>query len=177
MTIPARSTEAKRLSAQVDWEAIYADQLPRVYNLFRYWIGDNALAEDLTSATFEKVWKHRLHYRQDVAAFSTWLFTIARRVAIDYFRQRNIEVALDNAVTLTTEDQPDTIAQRHSDFERLAELLSQLPTREHELIALKYGAELTYSEIADLTGLSETNVGSLLSRTVQKLRAACKVDT
>jgi RNA polymerase sigma-70 factor (ECF subfamily) len=176
MTVPARSTEAKRLSAQVDWEAIYADQLPRVYNLFRYWIGDNALAEDLTSATFEKVWKHRLRYRQDLATFSTWLFTIARRVAIDYFRHRHMEVALDDAITLTTEDQPDTIAQRHSDFEHLAELLSQLPSRERELIALRYGAELTHCEIADLTGLSETNVGTLLSRTVQKLRASWKVE-
>jgi len=164
------------LSAQVDWEAIYADQLPRVYNLFRYWTGDNALAEDLTSATFEKVWKHRLRYRGDVARFSTWLFTIARRVAIDYFRQRHVEVALDDAVTLTTEDQPDTIVQRYSDFERLSELLSQLPARERELIALKYGAELTHREIARLTGLSETNVGTHLNRTVQKLRAAWKVE-
>src|SRR5574342_795889 len=103
MTAQERSTEAKTLSTQVDvdWEAIYTDQLPRIYNLFRYWTGDNALAQDLTSATFEKAWKHRLRYRQDVAAFSTWLFTVARRVAIDYFRQRHIEVALDNAVTLT----------------------------------------------------------------------------
>jgi len=177
MTAPAKSSEAKTLSAQVDWEALYADQLPRVYNLFRYWTGDNALAEDLTSATFEKVWKHRTRYRKDVAAFSTWLFTIARRVAIDHFRKRHIEVALDNAVTFKTEDQPDTIVQRLSDFEHLAELLSQLPTRERELIALKYGAELTHREIANLTGLSETNVGTLLSRTVQKLRAAWRVET
>jgi RNA polymerase sigma-70 factor (ECF subfamily) len=176
MTAQESSTEAKTLSAQVDWEAIYADQLPRVYNLFRYWTGDNALAEDLTSATFEKAWKQRLRYRQDVAAFSTWLFTVARHIAIDYFRQRHVEVALNNAVTLVTEDQPDAIAERRSDFERLSQLLSQLPTRERELIALKYGAELTHREIADLTGLSETNVGTLLNRTVQKLRAAWKVD-
>lgn len=176
MTAPATSTEAKTLSASVDWEAIYADQLPRVYNLFRYWTGDNALAEDLTSATFEKAWKHRTRYRQDVAAFSTWLFTIARRVAIDYFRHRRIEVALDTVALPAPEDSPDVMAQRHSDFKRLSELLSQLPDRERELVAFKYGAELTYREIADLTGMSETNVGTTLSRIVQKLRVAWPVN-
>ena len=40
-----------------DWEAVYAEQLPRVYNFIRYRIGDCADVEDLTSATFEKAWR------------------------------------------------------------------------------------------------------------------------
>jgi RNA polymerase sigma-70 factor, ECF subfamily len=51
-----------------------------------------------------------------------------------------------------------------------------LPEREQELIALKYGADLTNREIARLTGLSETNVGSILYRVVRKLRQRWEQD-
>ena len=49
--------------------------------------------------------------------------------------------------------------------------MAELSPRERELIALKYGAELTNQEIARLTGLSDTNVGTILSRTISTLRA------
>ena len=78
----------------VDWDVVYADQLPRVYNYFRYRVGDDALAEDLTATTFEKAWRARKRYRRDRAAFSTWLFTIARNVATDYYRRRHPTVPL-----------------------------------------------------------------------------------
>jgi DNA-directed RNA polymerase specialized sigma24 family protein len=54
---------------------------------------------------------------------------------------------------------------------RLAALLGGLAEREREILALKYGAGLTNRAIARLTGLGESNVGTLLHRTVQKLRA------
>jgi RNA polymerase sigma-70 factor (ECF subfamily) len=49
-------------------------------------------------------------------------------------------------------------------------LLQTLPPREQELVALKYGAEATNRAIAELTGLSESNVGTILHRVVQALR-------
>ena len=53
-----------------------------------------------------------------------------------------------------------------------AGLLAQLPPRERELIALKYGGEMTNRAIVAVTGLSESNVGTILHRTIGKLRAA-----
>jgi hypothetical protein len=44
-------------AAEPDWDAVYADQLPRVYNFFRYRFGVTADAEDLTARTFEKAWR------------------------------------------------------------------------------------------------------------------------
>ncbi len=51
-------------------------------------------------------------------------------------------------------------------------LLQRLPAREQELVALKYGAEATNRAIAALTGLSESNVGTILHRVVLELRSA-----
>jgi len=55
---------------------------------------------------------------------------------------------------------------------RLAGLLAGLPARERELLALKYGAGATNRAIARLTGLSESNVGTILHRTIESLRTA-----
>lgn len=154
----------------VDWEAVYAEQLPRVYNFFRYRLDDPALAEDLTATTFEKAWRHRQRYRRDLGAFSTWLFTIARNVARDHFRRPLNEAPLEEAGGLAAEGSPDEAFEQHSEAQRLAELLAGLPERERELVALKYGAGLTNRQIAQQTGLSESNVGTLLNRIVIKLR-------
>jgi RNA polymerase sigma-70 factor (ECF subfamily) len=47
--------------------------------------------------------------------------------------------------------------------------MDELPDRERELLALKYGSGLTNREIAGLTGVSESNIGTILYRTVRRL--------
>lgn len=156
---------------EADWDALYAEQLPRIYNFFRYRVGHGPVAEDLTSLTFEKAWTARQRYRRDLARFSTWLLAIARNVAVDHWRKHRDHAPLEAAAHVDAGERPDERAERRSDEERLHTLLTTLPDRERELIALKYGAELTHRAIARQTGLGESNVGTILHRTVQDLRA------
>ena len=157
-----------------DWDALYAEQLPRIYNYFRYRVGRGPVAEDLTSATFEKAWRARHRYRRDLASFTTWLFTVARNVAVDHYRQRRPHVPLEEAATVAGGPTPEELSEQRSDIEHLARLMARLPDRERELVALKYGAGLTNRAIARMTGLSESNVGTILHRTIQELRADWK---
>ena len=156
----------------VDFEALYDHELPRIYNYFRFRVGDSALAEDLTAVTFEKAWRNRHKYRKDQAAFSTWLFTIARRVFIDHLRRHQALVPLEAIADLPAKETTEDVVLQRADFARLNILLSQLADRDRELVALRYGAGLTNRDIARHTGLSESNVGVLLHRAVQKLREA-----
>jgi len=156
---------------EIDWEEVYTDQLPRVYNYFRYRFGDNMLAEDLTSTTFEKVWRHRLRYRRDLGAFSTWLFTVAKNVARDHLRKKSPAAYIEQLPAQHEGESPEDIVTRREEQDRLNYMLDRLPQRERELVALKYGAGLTNREIARQTGLSETNVGTILQRVVGRLRA------
>ena len=153
----AQPQENPPLVQPVDWNAVYSEQLPRIYNFLRFRVGRRADAEELTSRTFEKAWIARDRYRRDVAGFSTWLIGIARNVAANHLRSaRNhlsIEAALNASNGITAEDE----VARLSDIERLVALTSTLQDREAELIALKYGAELNNRAIARLTGLSESN--------------------
>jgi RNA polymerase sigma-70 factor (ECF subfamily) len=153
-----------------DWDAVYARELPRIYNYFRYRLVGDALAQDLTSATFEKAWRARGRYRRDLAAFSTWLIAIARNTATDYLRRRRDELSLESLRAAPGGDTPDALYARQAELARLGALLGALPDRERELLALKYGAGLTNREIARHSGLSESNVGTILNRVVNRLR-------
>lgn len=157
--------------AEVDWDAVYARELPRIYNYFRYRVGDDAVAEDLTSETFEKAWRGRDGYRRDTAKFATWLFAIARNVAIDHYRRSGRELPIEEAAHISTGTTPEVDAMHLGDLDRLASLLSELGERERELLAFKFGAELTNREIAKVTKLSESNVGTILHRAVTTLRS------
>ena len=164
------------LTEETDWETAYKEYLPRVYNFFRYRVSDQSLAEDLTAATFEKAWRGRSRFRRDLSAFSTWLFTIARNVAIDQFRRREKDVPLEAVREQANQVSLEETVQRNYDFARLSALLSQLPMRERELIAFKYGAGLNNREIARLTHLSASNVAVILYRVVEKLRMQMEVN-
>lgn len=61
------------IDQEVDWHYVYSEMLPRLYNFFRYRLGDDFLAEDLTATTFEKAWKHRHRYKKDLGGFETWM--------------------------------------------------------------------------------------------------------
>lgn len=162
---------ARWVAAEPDWDQVYVEQLPRVLNFFRYRLGDTADVEDLTARTFEKAWRARHGYRRDVAGFATWLLTIARNVAIDHLRARRPYERLDVAAALPSfDDTPEQQAVQHSEAQRLAALLATLSPRERELMAMKYGADMTNRAIARATGLSESNVGTILHRAVESLR-------
>jgi len=157
-------------AGELDWDALYADQAPRVYNYLRFRLGVHADVEDLTSRTFEKAWRSRARYQRDLAGFATWLFKIAHNVALDHLHSRREHLPIDAAHEVAAEHTPERDAERNSDLARLALLTAGLPERERELIALKYGAELSNRLIARLSGISESNVGTILHRTVQSLR-------
>ena len=167
--IPSRAF-AWTSATRPDWDAVYAQQLPRVYNYFRYRLGNDSVAEDLTSRTFEKAWTARHRYRHDVAAFGTWLLSIARNVAVDHLRTDWRHVPIDAALDVADGRTPEEDAAGRSDLARLAELLRGLPPREQELLALKYGGGATNRTIAEVTGLSESNVGTIVHRAVRTLR-------
>ncbi len=160
----------EHLAIKIDWESIYTLEMPRVYNFFLYRTGEHALAEDLTATTFERAWQKRLLFSPRRATPAAWLFGIARNVWREHLRQhrRLASELLDEAVSAVQNVEQDW--QAKDERERLTGLIRALPEREAELIALKYGAGLTNREIARLAGLSESNVGTILYRTISELK-------
>jgi RNA polymerase sigma-70 factor (ECF subfamily) len=162
------------MAEAVDWDSVYESGLPRIFNYFLYKVGDRDLAQDLAATTFERAWSLRWKYRAGIASVPTWLFGIARNIMREHLRGRAYtSKSLNTAPRI--ENMPASIdveesVQQQQEKEHLRSLLNELAEREQDLIALKYGARLTNREIARVTGLSESNVGSTLHRTVTELR-------
>ena len=165
-----------RLTDKMDWESVYSSEMPRVYNFFLYRAGERALAEDLTATTFERAWQRRFLYSLRRAAPAAWLFGIARNVWREHLRQRRQTASefLDDFIPSPQIIEQD--GQEREEHRRLANLLRTLPEREIELIALKYGAGLSNREIARTTRLSESNVGTILCRTIHWLKQKLEAD-
>ena len=155
-----------------DWEAVYWALMPRLYNFFRYRTGDDQIAEDLTSTTLMRAWKHR--HRHTGESFEAWVFAIARNVAVDHHRTNRNVVSIDTIYDLKSTQNVEAEVQQRGDLAALYAQLATLSEQEQELIALKYGAGMTNRAIAEVTGLSASNVGTVLYRTIRKLRAELK---
>jgi len=152
------------------WRVVYDRMLPRVFHYFAYRVGDIQIAEDLAASTFEKAWKHRHQFKREKGKVEQWLFGIARRVLSDYFANSPTHMQLDEVSSLESDFSVERIAENHRAFRRLNLLLEKQSEQVRELISLKYGAGLTNRQIASLTGLSESNVGTIVHRAVNELR-------
>jgi RNA polymerase sigma-70 factor (ECF subfamily) len=157
-------------SSTVNWQETFIDLMPKLYHYFCYRTGDPGLAEDLTSTTFLKAWEKRSKYDSSKAPFSHWVFGIAKNVCAQHYRKNNpIEFPLREDLFASNGRSTEEAVRLRADFRRLSAILSGLPNREHELVSLKYGAGFTNREISAQTGLSETNVGTILHRVINRL--------
>jgi len=153
-----------------DFAEAYEDSLPRVYAFFAYRTGSREDAEDLTQATFERALRHWRRYDPRRASPATWLLAIARNLLIDHARSakaRPSTVAWDTGAEEATETDP--IGALGPDPDLLA-ALAQLTPRDREIVALRFGADLTGPEIAALTDLTLANVQQIVSRSLRRLR-------
>lgn len=131
---------------QLMFEDIYNMQYKRVYNYISYRINNHVDTEDLVSLVFLKVIEKHDSFDPKRAALSTWIISIARNTVSDYFRaiNKNSPIDFDSAeLYLSTDDAPDNIVVKNEQNLTLIEALNALNARERNLIALKYGAELS----------------------------------
>ena len=152
---------------------LYEQYLPRIFQYVSYRVGDRTTAEDLTSDIFNKALTNFTRYDSRKASFSTWIFSIARNTLIDYYRGRSREQKLQEEADLGVlpfSTSPEEEASRSEEVHKLRDCLSLLNPNEQELISLKFSSEMTNREISQITGLSESNVGTILCRAVRKLR-------
>ena len=153
--------------------AVYDHYFARIYNYVRYRIQDADTVDDLTSHIFERVLVNLDSYRPDKAPFAAWLFAIARNVVNDHLRmqQRRRWLSFDRLREWAGGDPPpgEIVADREAEHSLLM-AVAGLGSRERDIIALKFAGGLTNRRIAELTGLTESNVGVILYRTIRRLR-------
>ena len=157
-------------------EALYRSSRDDVYAYVLGLLGDPAAAEDVTALAFERVLSRRASFDRARGGLRPWLFGIARNAALDELRRRRrltrLEVdPADGDLEATAGDDGEVLLRRTA----VRTALADLPARDRELIALKFHAGLSHTEIARVLGISESNAGTQLHRAITKLRGAVNV--
>jgi RNA polymerase sigma-70 factor, ECF subfamily len=155
-----------------EFEELYRSSRDDVYSYVAGLLRDRSAAEDVTAAAFERAYRKRSRFDARRGTRRAWLFGIARNAALDELRRRR---RLTDLETEPADDAPAPDEQADAGLRRAAlrTAMATLTARERELVALKFFAGLTNAEIADVLGVSESNAGTRLHRTVEKLRRAC----
>jgi RNA polymerase sigma-70 factor, ECF subfamily len=139
----------------------------RVYAYVAYRIGNGPDAEDVTSAAVERalLYRDRFDWRKGDAA--AWVIGIARRQIAEHLSAQSLVVA----------DRPEEAASGDLAAESMARLdlrraVEQLAERDRELVALRYGADLTARQIGELLDMHTNAVEVALHRALAVLRSA-----
>jgi RNA polymerase sigma factor (sigma-70 family) len=170
---PGVNASASAQSTAEVFSGLYEKYMPKVYHFVSFRVEDKVMAEDITSAVFEKALSKFTSYDPQKANFPTWIFSIARNTLIDHYRGRSQEQKYQKEAKvqiMVFSTTPEKDASRSEDIRKLRLCLSRLKQNEQEIITLKFTSEMTNREIAKVTGLSESNVGTILCRVVKKLR-------
>lgn len=124
--------------------------------------------EDLFQEIVYQLWKSLPTFRE-TAAFSTWMYRVALSTAISAYRRKRPDIEYTSSLPDRQEDPHGQDEQR----ERLLEALRKLNDADKALITL-YLENLTYQEIAEISGISESNVGVKLNRIRHKIQQLLK---
>ncbi|MFF3860182.1 RNA polymerase sigma factor [Streptomyces sp. NPDC002209] len=158
-------------------EVVYRRWRPLVHSLAHRRLGDEREAEDVTQLVFLAAWHGRGRYRPGPGGFGAWITGITRHKVADALEARTRRTRATVAAARAAPgaaDRPGSLPQRESEqvLDRVLVLgeLARLPFEQQRVLRLAFYADLTQSQIADLTGLPLGTVKSHMRRALHQLR-------
>jgi RNA polymerase sigma-70 factor (ECF subfamily) len=144
---------------------------PGIFRYLYYRIGDRQTAEDLTSEVFVRMLRSLPGFQIQTGFFQSWLFRIARNLAVDFFRQSGFSEEL-------TEDFPDSQTLPEAALEQslthteLLKALATLKSEQSDVIILRFVLGQPIAQVAQVLGKSEDAIKGLQRRSLLALREA-----
>jgi RNA polymerase sigma-70 factor (ECF subfamily) len=142
----------------------------RIYHYVSYRVGDGAEAEDITSEVFERALRYRDSYDPSRGGPAGWLIGIAQRCIAGH--SRPLVVDPEGADTQAPGRMDEEVQQRLA----LKAALALLSDTDRELLALRYGADLTARQIGHLLGMRPNAVEVGLHRALARLRETLEAE-
>jgi RNA polymerase sigma-70 factor (ECF subfamily) len=155
---------------------MYMEHRDGLFAFLAYRAGDRALAEDLLGDVFERALRAHVRFDPRRGSETTWLYAIAVNRLRDHHRRALVErralerVGIEEAVP---GDPPD---DRLADRDRVMRALEFLSPQDREIVALRFGADLTAPQIARVTQKPLTTIEGRLYRALRRLRAVLEPD-
>lgn len=160
------------------FEKILEKYLKPVYNFLRTFVNDSDALDDLTQVTFIKAWKNLKSFDTE-KNFKTWLFTIAKNTAYDFFKKKKtipfssfLNEDGDNILeNIKAEDiLPLEILEKAEREQIFEKKLTQLPTDYRSLLMLRYKEDFSLQEISKILDISYNTIKSRHIRALSKFK-------
>ena len=137
---------------------------------------DEGLSADICSQVFLKAMQRLGTYSFRGVPFSAWLFRIAHNQVVDYLRRKTKRATapLDESLVAGDYD-PQQIAEKRLDIERLVAATGKLTLAQKEVISLRFAGELSVAQVAKIMGKSEGAVKALQHSAIVALRKSFSV--
>ena len=142
------------------------DQYDKIYRYFYFKVNNKEIAEDLTQETFLKYFSQTSYINRGKPL--AYLYTIAKNLCVDYYRNNNKEKKLDTEILVN-----DTISKVETNL-TVRQAVSTLPKDLQELLLLRYANELKVNEIASIMGISRFSVSRKLNKAYGELKTILK---
>jgi RNA polymerase sigma factor (sigma-70 family) len=134
-------------------------------------IGDRDRARDVVQETFMRLQRDGADLRDNAPA--KWLFTVCRNGALNICRKDRRMTYLDEEILEAqpgAEPLPSARIEQSEARGFLMQIVASLPTRQQEVLQLKFQNDLSYQEIAEITKTTANNVGVLIHTALKTLR-------
>ena len=168
------SDEYKLIAQARDDPAAFGELYDRYANrIFGFAIRqthDSALAKDIVSATFEQALRHLRRYRWQNVSFGAWLYKIARNEIAQHYRQQAVRSLFVVKTPTPNQDDPEQHIELDQQHDLLHQALARLSRADQELIELRFFAELSSAEVAEILNCSVQKVYLRLHRALIRLR-------
>jgi len=148
--------------------ALYDQYVVRLYAYALRQTGSPTQAQDVTSATFEKALRYLRHRDWKKGSFLAWLYRIARNEAINQYRKSSRLVDLTDYAAIA-QDQEATLETDQEKLQ-LRSAFSRLPTRDQEVLNLRFIDGLSSVDAAEILGCTLPKLYLQVHRALQRLR-------
>lgn len=150
---------------------LYDQYAPLIYSYLYRRLYDAQLAEDLTAEVFVRVLQAVNSRKLWHTSFRGWLYRIAHNLVVDYYRRQSSAqvVALDERL-MAAQDDPDSALAEKLSHQRLRAAIARLTWDQQQVLALRFGEQLSSQEIAEVMGKTVGAVDALQHRALRALR-------
>lgn len=149
---------------------LYDRYIGKIYDFIYFKTHHRHIAQDLTSQVFMKALDKIDTFNAEGGTFSGWIFRIARNAVIDHYRTKKEGSDIEDAYDIDDGTDIARDVDAKMTLEKLETYLHGLEEEQRDIIIMRVWQELSYKEIAEITGKTEAGCKMAFSRALKKLR-------
>ena len=164
--------QCQEWNLEVFWE-LYDRYIDKIYKFIYLKTSSQEIAEDLSSEVFFKAMNSIDSFRsyEEKTSFKSWIYTIANNKVIDFYRTQKTETNIDDCFDLWQHYNFAEDVDNKEKLEKITAFLDTLKPEQKEIVILRIWEDLSYKEIAEITGKTLDNCKKIVSRSLKNIQA------